>query len=643
MAEPESRTRKDPTLSAFATRKLGRYELLTQIGKGGMAEVHLAMQRGLGGFEKLVVIKLVHEHLASKKAFVDMLLDEGRLAGMIKHPNVIDIYDLGDADGRCYVAMEYLDGEPLLAILRRGVEGERLDPLSTARVIADTAEGLEAAHRLKSLDGKPLGLIHHDVSLGNIVVLYNGQVKLVDFGVAKARAHSTGKQELVQGKFGYMAPEKLKEGAEVDRRSDIWSLGVVAWEALTLQRLFKAKTDAETMQMVLELEIPPPSKVNPDVPAELDPIILRALERDPEKRVSTAKGLSLDLESVLRKKGYAGKNDRIAAYMERTFAEQIEVREKLVAELSAGATSKATIAAFAKAANDTAQPATPVPGTIQPEVSDGIPSHPDLAAEAAAAAVRSTNREEDPSVARKRDSIRDIQEWLDGERRYRGMPWWQRYAPYLAGGGVLLVLVLIVVKCSGSKPDTATRSADAATRTAVTPPAPPPPEPKPTPPPPANEPGIDLRGGADEPPPATPSLAEPPPVAAPPVAEPPPKPAKPVTPPAKPVTKPTPKPTTAATKPTTKPATTPTANNAAGFTRLGMDQLRRSDGDGAVSSFTQATKLDSSYAPAWYGLGRAYEVIGLRRGPVKAAYQRYLSLAPSGQYATDARARIERL
>ena len=116
------------------------------------------------------------------------------------------------------VAMEYLDGESLLAILRRGVEGERLDPLSTARVIADTAEGLEAAHRLKSLDGKPLGLIHHDVSLGNIVVLYNGQVKLVDFGVAKARAHSSGKQELVQGKFGYTAPEKLKEGAEVDRR-----------------------------------------------------------------------------------------------------------------------------------------------------------------------------------------------------------------------------------------------------------------------------------------------------------------------------------------------------------------------------------------------------------------------------------------
>ena len=177
---------REPTLST-ATRKLGRYELLTRIGQGGMAEVHLAMQRGPAGFEKLVVIKLVHEHLASQQAFVDMLFEEGRLAGMIKHPNVVDIYDLGDADGRYFVAMEYLDGEPLLAVLRRGVDGDRLDPLSTARVISDAAEGLEAAHRLKSHDGKPLGLVHHDVSLGNIVVLYSGVVKLVDFGVAKAR------------------------------------------------------------------------------------------------------------------------------------------------------------------------------------------------------------------------------------------------------------------------------------------------------------------------------------------------------------------------------------------------------------------------------------------------------------------------
>src|SRR5262249_55528750 len=148
-----------------------------------------------------------------------------------------------------FVAMEYLEGEPLLEVLRLGGEsGQRLDPLSAARVIADTAEGLDAAHRLKSRDGRLIELVHHDVSLGNIVVLYSGLVKLVDFGVAKARNASRGAR--VHGKLGYMSPEKVADRA-VDRRSDIWSLGCVLWEALTLQRLFKGDTDADTVRLVL--------------------------------------------------------------------------------------------------------------------------------------------------------------------------------------------------------------------------------------------------------------------------------------------------------------------------------------------------------------------------------------------------------
>src|SRR5262245_2690178 len=186
--------------------KLGRYELITQIGQGGMAEVQLALQRGPAGFEKLVVVKLVHQNLATQKSFVDMLLDEARVAALVKHPNVVDIYDLGEADGRYFIAMEYLEGEPLLAVLRAGREGKRLDPLSTARLIADTAEGLDAAHELRSMSGDPIELVHHDVSLGNIVVLYNGQVKLVDFGVAKATQKAAGPATKVQGKFSYMAP-----------------------------------------------------------------------------------------------------------------------------------------------------------------------------------------------------------------------------------------------------------------------------------------------------------------------------------------------------------------------------------------------------------------------------------------------------
>ncbi|HEY0190493.1 MAG TPA: tetratricopeptide repeat protein [Kofleriaceae bacterium] len=318
--------------SAPRSPRLGRYELITRIGHGGMAEVQLALQRGPAGFEKLVVVKLVHETLASQKAFVDMLLDEARVAALVKHPNVVDIYDLGEDAGRYFIAMEYLEGEPLLAVLRAGRDGRRLDVLSTARLIADTAEGLDAAHELRSLAGERIELVHHDVSLGNIVVLYNGQVKLVDFGVAKASQSSTASTR-IQGKFSYMAPEKLRGGAG-DRRSDIWSLGCVLWEALTLRRLFKGANDGDTMHQVLGGPILPPSQVNGDVPADFDAICLRALDRDPATRYATAKAMAAELEDVLRKHGYAAKNDQIARYMQATFETHIAARKKLLQEVS---------------------------------------------------------------------------------------------------------------------------------------------------------------------------------------------------------------------------------------------------------------------------------------------------------------------
>lgn len=296
-----------------------------------MAEVQLALQRGPAGFEKLVVVKLVHDALATQKAFVDMLLDEARVAALVKHPNVVDIYDLGQAEGRYFIAMEYLEGEPLLAVLRAGREGKRLDALSTGRLIADTAEGLDAAHELRSMSGERLELVHHDISLGNIVVLYNGQVKLVDFGVAKA-SQSAASTAKVQGKFSYMAPEKLR-GAQGDRRSDIFSLGCVMWEALTLKRLFRGSNDAETMRQVLESTIQPPSKVNGDVPPEYDAIVMRALDRDPARRHLTAKEMAVEIEELLRKRGYGAKNDRVAKYMQETFRSHIDARKSLVQEV----------------------------------------------------------------------------------------------------------------------------------------------------------------------------------------------------------------------------------------------------------------------------------------------------------------------
>jgi hypothetical protein len=326
-------------------QRLGRYELISRLGEGGMAEVLLALQRGPAGFEKLVVIKLVHANLATERQFVDMLLDEARVAALVKHPNVVDIYDLGEADGRYFIAMEYLEGEPLLALLRAGRAGSRLDPLSTVRLVADTAEGLDAAHELRTLSGEPLGLVHHDVSLGNIVVLYSGQVKLVDFGVAKAnQGLDHGGAPRLHGKLGYMAPEKLR-GEPGDRRSDIFSLGVVLWEALTLRRLFRGATEADTVQQVLAMELPGPSRVNGDCPPELDAIVLRALARDVDRRYATAKELAQDLEEELRRFGYGGRNDAIARYMQATFAAQIAARKQLLQEVSTKGQASAEVIA----------------------------------------------------------------------------------------------------------------------------------------------------------------------------------------------------------------------------------------------------------------------------------------------------------
>ena len=327
-----------------------------------MAEVQLALQRGPAGFEKLVVVKLVHENLATQKAFVDMLLDEARMAALVKHPNVVDIYDLGEAEGRYFIAMEYLEGEPLLAVLRAGRDGQRLDVLSTARLIADTAEGLDAAHELRSMAGDPIELVHHDVSLGNIVVLYNGQVKLVDFGVAKATQSATASTK-IQGKFSYMAPEKLR-GGPGDRRSDIWSLGCVLWEALTLKRLFKGGNDSDTMAQVLDIAILAPSAVNGDVPADFDAITLHALERDPGKRYPTAKAMAAEIEEVLRKHGYAAKNDMIARYMQATFESHIAARKKLLQEVSSKGRASRDVLEAAFDGNALASGSLPTPGEL---------------------------------------------------------------------------------------------------------------------------------------------------------------------------------------------------------------------------------------------------------------------------------------
>ncbi|MGE0399052.1 MAG: protein kinase [Kofleriaceae bacterium] len=606
--------------------RLGRYELITQIGQGGMAEVQLAIQRGPAGFEKLVVVKLVHENLATQKAFVDMLLEEARMAALVKHPNVVDIYDLGQAEGRYFIAMEYLEGEPLLAVLRAGREGKRLDTLSTGRLIADTAEGLDAAHELRTMAGDPIELVHHDVSLGNIVVLYNGQVKLVDFGVAKA-SQSVGPTIRVQGKFSYMAPEKLRGGSG-DRRSDIWSLGCVLWEALTLRRLFKGGNDNDTMKQVLETQLVPPSSVNPDVPKDFDPIVMRALSRDPDGRYATAKEMAAELEEVLREHKYGGRNDLIAKYMQTTFESHIAARKKLLQEVSskggasadvleaafdemsvaAGSphgmdTSGAFSVKFARPAGESQPPAT-IPA--QPAVDDPLLSQ---RPRASSPSLRPPSA---PPMARPRTASNS--------------PYEPEVAP--AGGGtvakrssgkvivmvlvgVALIVLALVFALRGGDGKSAAKAAppegsgssianapapaiDAAAAVVLE----------------AVDAAVEEADAAIEFETAVDAAVDEPRAGS-------------------------------GTRPPRPPPPTPKPSAQELF-KTGMQAFVKGDAKSAVVSFRKATATNPNYGAAWRALGLAHEKLG-EWGPAKTAFQKYLSVSPNAADAAQIRERIKNL
>jgi serine/threonine protein kinase len=287
-----------------APEKIGRYQLCFELASGGMASVYLARAEGTPGFQKLVALKRIHSHLADEKDYVEMFLDEARIASRITHANVCSVFDFGEAEGEYFIAMEYLVGEPLSRVHRRVVadadqRSSPLLPARMARVIAQACEGLHAAHELQDSDGESLHVVHRDVSAENLFVTYNGATQVVDFGIAHARqrVHHTEAGQ-VKGTFPYMAPEQMT-AAVVDRRVDIWALGAVLWELLTLRRLFLRDTDVDTMYAVLSGEIRPPSDYRSDVPTELDEIVLKALQRNPEERWRSAREMGKALHRFL--------------------------------------------------------------------------------------------------------------------------------------------------------------------------------------------------------------------------------------------------------------------------------------------------------------------------------------------------------
>lgn len=269
--------------------RLGQYEIIAPLRAGGMATLFLGRRVGPAGFARHVAIKVVHAHLASDPSFIEMFLDEARLAACIQHPNVVHTEELGEANGMYYLAMEYVHGCTLAQFLMRLIQQKRgLAPEVAAHITMKVADGLHAAHEVKDETGRPLGVVHRDISPQNVLLAYNGQVKLIDFGVAKAAGRSretTGAS--LKGKIRYMSPEQAW-GRSVDRRTDVYALGIVLWEALTHRRLFVADDDFAALERVRSPQVAAPSSLAPWVSEALDHAVLTALAADPAARFQTA-------------------------------------------------------------------------------------------------------------------------------------------------------------------------------------------------------------------------------------------------------------------------------------------------------------------------------------------------------------------
>jgi serine/threonine-protein kinase len=279
--------------------RLGRYELLGQLATGGMAEIHLAKLAGEAGFEKIVVVKRLLPELVASKAYVAMFLDEGKLAARLDHPNVCEVFELGRDGAEYFLAMPYLDGVPATDFIARPRDPDRRAQLRVAcGIVVQACAGLQHAHELKGADGAPLGLVHRDVSPSNLFVTTAGVVKVLDFGIAKVRGTAETEVGTIKGKTQYMAPEQLL-GEPLDRRADVFALGIVLFELATHQRLFKRDSDYLAARAILEEPIPRADAVDPAVPVALADVIGKALERDRGNRYADTRELARAIEGAL--------------------------------------------------------------------------------------------------------------------------------------------------------------------------------------------------------------------------------------------------------------------------------------------------------------------------------------------------------
>jgi eukaryotic-like serine/threonine-protein kinase len=317
-------------------RTIGRYLLHGEIASGGMAVVHFGRLLGPVGFSRTVAIKRMHTHLARDPGFRAMFLDEARLAARIRHSNVVPILDVLEADDELYLVMEYVHGESFDWLLKSVGRREQVVPVPISTgIVRDALHGLHAAHEATSERGRALGIVHRDVSPHNILVGADGLARVHDFGVAKAQARVqlTAEGQL-KGKIAYMAPEQVDQGG-VDRRADVWSASVVLWEALTGKRLFSGDHPAQLMKRVLSQPIPWPRELAGDVPAELEQVVMRGLERDPELRFGTAREMALALDAL----GLAAAHHAVGSFVQRVAARALETRAARISAIEGSETA----------------------------------------------------------------------------------------------------------------------------------------------------------------------------------------------------------------------------------------------------------------------------------------------------------------
>jgi serine/threonine protein kinase len=463
-------------MSAEAATRLGSYEILRMLARGGMAELFLAQAVGPEGFAKLVVLKKILPKFAANKRFVQLFLDEARLAAALDHPHIAHVYDMGTVSGDYFFTMEYVHGQDVRSLMRRAADRHVSLAIEHVVMVAATVAGaLHYAHEQRGGDGASLGIVHRDVSPSNILISYDGVVKLLDFGIAKA-ATSSAKTRTgsIKGKIAYLSPEQAS-GFVIDRRSDIFSLGIVMWEMATGARLFKEENDLRTIQKIVNTPPSPPSQLRPDCPPELERIIMRALSKKPEDRYQTAEEMQLALEELAREHKLSQSSVGLRAQIHALFD----------MELTAWHSAQAT-------------------GTT---LAQHVVNHPELTTPLGGSDVYSVDEEADgeqetswrnppPAVLRPDGTPLPVMQFVQQHPwpiptppsmeavRPRSL-WWRRRGILIGAGATIAIAAVVVLAVNGGgKPTPPAPLPPAEPATVAAPPAPPPPAPPaPAPPP----------------------------------------------------------------------------------------------------------------------------------------------------------------